>query len=419
LLFAGTEFGVFFTIDGGKKWTQLKGGLPTIAVRDLAIQRRENDLALATFGRGFYILDDYTPLRNLKPDDLNKDALIFPVKDAWMFIESTTMTGGLQKGFQGESYYAVDNPKVGSVFTYYLKESLRTIKEKRQETEKEIAKRNEPVYYPTQDSIRIEDMQPEPFLLFTITDESGAVVRKLKAPAKKGLSRIVWDFRYSSPGPVNFSTPDPTNPYDVPENGYLAMPGTYKVSLSKFEDGKITELVPAQAFNIKSLNASSLPPGDKKVLDAFSKKVHELRRASAAADSYRGELNNKVKFMKSAVLSVPDLQSTLTSDINSIDQRLKQVDIKMNGDASIAKREFETLPSINSRISTIEFTLWNSTSTPTQTALQSYEVASKQFSAALTELKSIDAKIHEVETALEQSKAPYTPGRFPEWNGGK
>ncbi|MBK7573594.1 MAG: hypothetical protein IPI10_19100 [Bacteroidetes bacterium] len=60
LLFAGTEFGVFFTIDGGMKWTQLKGGLPTIAVRDIAIQTRENDLVLATFGRGYYILDDYT-----------------------------------------------------------------------------------------------------------------------------------------------------------------------------------------------------------------------------------------------------------------------------------------------------------------------------------------------------------------------
>ena len=101
---------------------------------------------------------------------------------------------------------------------------------------------------------------------------------------------------------------------------------------------------------------------------------------------------------------------------DAIDQRLRQVDIKLNGDASLARREFETPPSINGRIGTIEYTLWNSTSAPTQTAHQSYEVASNQFTAVLAELKSIDGKIKEAENVLERSKAPYTPGRFPEWN---
>ncbi|HVF59665.1 MAG TPA: glycosyl hydrolase, partial [Thermoanaerobaculia bacterium] len=89
LLFAGTEFGVFFTVDGGKKWIQLNGGMPTIAVRDIAIQQRENDLVLATFGRGFYILDDYTPLRHVRTEaDLEKDAILYPVKKTWMFIQA-------------------------------------------------------------------------------------------------------------------------------------------------------------------------------------------------------------------------------------------------------------------------------------------------------------------------------------------
>jgi photosystem II stability/assembly factor-like uncharacterized protein len=67
LLFVGNEYGLYFSIDGGQKWIQLRGGLPTIQVRDLAIQKRENDLVLGTFGRGIYILDNYTPLRLLKP----------------------------------------------------------------------------------------------------------------------------------------------------------------------------------------------------------------------------------------------------------------------------------------------------------------------------------------------------------------
>ncbi|MBK5284634.1 MAG: glycosyl hydrolase [Bacteroidia bacterium] len=414
LLFAGTEFGVYFTIDGGQKWVQLKGGLPTIAVRDLSIQRRENDLAIATFGRGYYILDDYTPLRNLKKDDLAKDALILPIKDAWMFIESRPW-GAPLKGFQGESFFATKNPDVGSVFTYYVKESIKTIKEKRQEMEKEKIKKGEPVNYPSADSIRLEDNYPEPYLLFTITDEAGAVVRKIKTAAKKGLSRIVWDMRYASPGPVNFSTPDPSNPYDQAENGYLAMPGTYKVSLSKFEDGKITELVPAQPFTIKSLNASSLPPTDKKAVDTFCKKVSELRRATGAADSYRGELAGKMKFIKSAIVNVPNAITGITEQVNAIEKRLTAVDIKMNGDASLSKREFETPPSINGRIGTVESNLWTATSAPTQTGIQSLEIASKQFSGVLSEIKSIDEEIKKVEAILEKNHAPYTPGRLPEW----
>jgi photosystem II stability/assembly factor-like uncharacterized protein len=133
LLFTGTEFGVYFSIDGGAKWIRLKGGLPTIAVRDLAIQERENDLVLATFGRGFYILDDYTPLRHLKADDVNRPAVLFPVKEGLQFIEYQEH-GFPLKGFLGESFFATPNPKIGAVFTYYLKEDIKTIKEKRQET---------------------------------------------------------------------------------------------------------------------------------------------------------------------------------------------------------------------------------------------------------------------------------------------
>ncbi|HQW22288.1 MAG TPA: glycosyl hydrolase [Bacteroidia bacterium] len=415
LLFAGTEFGVFFTIDGGTKWTQLKGGLPTIAVRDIAIQTRENDLVLATFGRGYYILDDYTPLRTLKKEDLAKEAFISPVKDSWMFIESTTAAGGPQKGFQGESYYSAPNPKVGAVFTYYLKDNLKTMKEKRQEMEKERIKKNEPVYYPSADSIRLEDQYPEPYLLFTITDDAGAIVRKIKTAAKKGLSRLVWDMRYASPGPVNFHTPDPTNPYDQDETGHLAMAGTYKVSLSKFENGKTSELVPAQSFIIKSLNAASLPAPDKKSLDTFCKKVSELRRATGAADAYLGELKNKIKFIKSAMVDVQLPQATIAEQVYNIENRLTAADIKMNGDASLAKREFETLPSINGRIGTIESTLWTTTSAPTQTAVNSYDIASKQFDSLLPELKSIDEEIKNVESTLEKNRAPFTPGRLPEW----
>ncbi|HRH65285.1 MAG TPA: glycosyl hydrolase [Bacteroidia bacterium] len=414
LLFAGTEFGVFFTVDGGTQWTQLKSGIPTVAVRDIEIQKRENDLVLATFGRGFYILDDYTPLRTLKKDDLNKEAWIATIKDSWLYNESRSW-GAPLKGFQGEGFFSVPNPKVGAVFTYYLKEDLKTIKEKRKEVEKEKIKAGEPINYPSPDSIRLEDNYPDPYLLFTITDEKGNVVRKLKAPAKKGLSRLTWDFRYNAPGPVSFSTPDPTNPYDVPETGYPAMPGIYHVSLSKFEDGKLTELSPSQSFKVNSLNASTLAAADKKSLDEFCKKVSDLRRAVAAADSYRGELLNKIKFIRQALVEAPAALPDAVVQINTIEKRFADLTIKLNGDASLASREFETPPSIVSRIGSIESSLWNASAAPTQTSIQSFETAGRQFEPVLEELKKLDADIRKVEAVLEANKAPYTPGRLPDW----
>ena len=109
LLFAGTEFGLFFTVDGGKKWTPLKSGLPTIAVRDIAIQKRDNDLAIATFGRGFYILDDYSPLRELAGDTLSKEAVLFKPRNGFLYVEQQPF-GVKGTGFQGESYYT--RPKI-------------------------------------------------------------------------------------------------------------------------------------------------------------------------------------------------------------------------------------------------------------------------------------------------------------------
>ena len=150
LLFAGTEFGIFFTIDGGKNWIQLKSGIPTIQVRDIALQKRENDLVLATFGRGFYILDDFTPLRILNRDSLNKEALIFPVKDALMFIPSDV------KDIAGSNVFIAKNPDYGAVFTYYLKDVPKTLKEKRKERETELFKKGEPIPQPSEADLRLE-----------------------------------------------------------------------------------------------------------------------------------------------------------------------------------------------------------------------------------------------------------------------
>ena len=132
----GTEFGLFFTQDGGDNWRQLKGNFPTISVRDIEIQRRETDLVVGTFGRGIYILDDYSPLRTAAGTVESKDAHLFAVKDPWLYVEGD-LWDGREKGSMGAEFFSAPNPPFGAVFTYHLKDGLKTRRERRHEAEKE------------------------------------------------------------------------------------------------------------------------------------------------------------------------------------------------------------------------------------------------------------------------------------------
>ncbi|MEO6220460.1 MAG: hypothetical protein ABIO81_08535, partial [Ginsengibacter sp.] len=414
LLFAGTEFGVFFSIDGGANWIQLKGGLPPVAIKDMEIHKRDNDLVVATFGRGYYVLDDYTPLRFLAKQDTDKAAFISPIRNAWMFIESYPL-GIRGKGFQGESYWNAPNPQVGSMFTYYLKENIKTLREKRQEAEKKKMKGNLPPYYPSLDSLRTEDAEQQPYLLFTIYDERGNPVRHLKAPAKKGTGRIIWDFRTDAKDPVNFAPFDESNVFSSPDKGIFVLPGKYSVSLSKFEDGVYTQLTAPQPFTIEALNMASMGASDKNALYIFGKKIAELHRAVEGTNSYRSELINKLKYIREAILKTPSVDQSVIKDIFSLEKRLIEVDKMLNGDATLLKREFDAPPSVSNRVSGIMDGMLSTTAGATNTFITSYKDAAKEFTPILQEVKSIDTEVKKLEALLEKNNAPYTPGRLPDW----
>lgn len=418
LLFVGTEFGLFVSIDGGQKWSQIKGGLPTVAVRDLDIQKRENDLVLATFGRGFYVLDDYSPLRTLQNVLTNTPSggkgAFFPIKDVLQYIPTQPL--GLRgKGFQGESYFATPNPAVGSVFTYYLKDDIKTLKERRKEREKALIKDNKDVPYPSIDSLRLEDNQPAPYLLFTITDAEGNTVRRLKAPAKKGLQRMAWDLRHDAPDPVNFNEPDPMNFFSGPEQGPMALAGEYKVSMSKFEDGQITEIAAAQPFKVVSLNTISLPASDKKALEVFSKKAMSLARATGSVQVVYGELNNKIRFLKAAWQSTGGASVDLQKQILGIEKQLLGISTLLFGDRTLSRREFETPTSMLEKSYRITGNLTGTSAAPTQTMQAAYQSLSKQLTTVVADLKKTQTDIFMLETALDRAGAPATPGRLIDW----
>ena len=169
--------------------------------RDLEIQKRENDLIFGTFGRSIYILDDYSPLRQITSAITNQPATLFPVKDALRYIERSRLGGGEGRGSQGASLYAAANPPFGAVFTYYLQEKLKTRKEIRQAAEKKAREANKPVRQPSYEELQAEQQEKEPRVLLVVRDAESKVVRRVGAARDAGLHRIAWDLRYSSAQP--------------------------------------------------------------------------------------------------------------------------------------------------------------------------------------------------------------------------
>ncbi len=412
LLFVGTEFGVYFTVDGGGKWVELTGGMPTIAVRDLAIQRRENDLVVATFGRGFYILDDYTPLRHIDAERLAEEALLLPVKKTWMYIESRPW-GRRGKASQGDAFYTSLNPPVGAVFTYYLEESLRTRRDKRQKAEKEAEEKGEALAYPSWEELRAEEREEKPAILLTVTDEDGNVIRRLTGPVGAGFHRVTWDLRFPAPNPPRLQPPDddfrrPTGP--------MVVPGTYRVSLARRVDGEETPLGEAQSFQTVPLGIATLPAEDRPALVAFQRRTARLQRAVLGAVEVTRETENRLALIKRAIDEAPGADPDLGRRARALESRLADLRLRLIGDAVVARRYEPTPPAITDRVERIIWGHWNATSAPTQTSRDAYEIAAEAFEEVLAQLrKLVEGDLAQLEGELEDAGAPWTPGRVPRW----
>src|SRR5205823_7799358 len=146
------------------------------------------------FGRGIYILDNYTPLRSITAAMLKTDAL-FPVKDGLMYIQAQPL-GGRGKSFQGESFFTAENPAFGATFTYYLKEELKPRKTRRQEAERAATRSGAVIKLPNHAELSAEEEEEPPAVIFTVTDSTGKVVRRFAGPTGAGIQRVSWDMRY-------------------------------------------------------------------------------------------------------------------------------------------------------------------------------------------------------------------------------
>ena len=404
LLFCGTEFGCFTSLDGGKKWIEISGGLPTVGIRDIEIQARENDLVLASFGRGFYILDDYSPLREMTPETKNENK-IFPIKKGLMYRPSAPMAGGT-RAFQGANFYTAPNPDFGVVITYHLKDSLKTKSSERKSKDRKNKAAGKDVPYPSWEDLKAEDREIAPAVFLTIRDSEGNVVRRLNGSTSKGIRRTTWDFRHGGGGGGRRGG-----------GGPLAAPGTYTVDISKMVDGEVTELVAATEFEIEPLGFEGFEEPDRQEIIAFTKQANKLAQAVTAASTMAADASEQLDAMENAVTASNDIDLTMLNEVREIKTKMMDVMEKFNGDPTKSRRNESAYPGFSSRIRTMVFGAMGSYEGPTGTHRAQYDIIESEFEGVLETLNEIlETDVPGLHEKFEEAGAPWMKGRkIPDW----
>jgi len=462
LIFAGTEFGLYFTNIGGEKWIRLNAGLPTTMVRDLAIQKQMDDLVIGTFGRSIYVLDDYSPLRVATPEMLQKEAALFPVRKALEFIPYNT------GGDLGTSRFTAPNPPVGATITFNLKESIRTKAQERQQRERQAEQRGETPPYPTPEELRAESLEEPPAIILTIKDTKGNVVRRLDQPAAAGIHRVTWDLRTQG---IALAASVPLGGGEVggrggrgggggafaggaaggggrggaggaggrggeggagggnaepPEGGFggrgggggFVLPGKYTVALAKRVNGVVTDLPGSETIEVVA--ATPYTQEERLSMVEFEDKIERLQKALTATQDAAAEAGSRLDSIKRAIDATPALSPRLHEQVLGLQRDLDAINLALAGDRIWRSHNEGTPASISERIQAAAGATRGTTSHPTKTAMEQYQIGSDELAVQIPKLKKlIDTDIRNLEKQLDAAGAPPTPGRLPDWKGGK
>ena len=413
LLFLGTEFSFFVSFDAGASWTEFKKGLPTIAVRDIAIQERENDLVLATFGRGFYVLDDYTPLRNYSKDIIGKPGYIFPVKDASMFVRTNEFDN------QGSMYYLAENPPYGATITYYVDTVPKTERDIRKDKEKKLFEKGEYIPQPSARDLSLEERDIKPYLIFTVTDEDGNIINKIYKSASKGINRVTWNFTYAGFQPVSTEKFSPVSEGRGRGRwgggGISVMPGKYFVSMAMYAKGEVKELAGPEPFVCKPLDIVTMPVTDPAAKEKWIREMTEFAKTAYGAISYASELDGKINSIMQAIHQTPEAPAELMKEAAALNDEMEEINYLIRG-ISVGASTEETPPSpvsLSSRLSAMSRSLYGNSGDISGIADQQFRILKKEFPVLLERIQRAGKAVDTLDAKLDEIRAPWTSGRVP------
>ena len=363
--------------------------MPNIPVRDLAIQKRENDLVCATFGRGFYVLDDYSVLRELSTEALDKEAHLFSTRRSWWYLPADKL-GGMdgRKGFQGDSFFVADNPTYGAVFTVHFRDAFKTLKETRKEAEQQAKKENKDARVPTLQELEKERDELAPMRYLQVTDESNTFVARVELPSAKGLHRVAWDFKQA--------------PIRGTGNRPLALPGKYQAAVFQWDGQQTKKLSESIAFTVEALVSPSLPPVNRNESLEFQKSVvtlqHQLDRLRRRLETAKNTLG-EAKSIVTSSLSEP---GELLGEIRQLSTEIESTEKILFGNPLLAERFIESVPAPATRVSVVLQGLLSSSHGPTKTHREQLEIARKEIDEMLPKVDPlVDQRVDALRKKLE------------------
>lgn len=394
LLFLATEFGIYFSPNSGKEWVKIKGGLPTISFRDITIQRREDDLVAASFGRGFYVFDDIEVFRAATEETLKKEATLFKTRDAWWFFPKAHLSFDEEKGSMGHAHFTAPNPAHGATFTYYLKDGFKSKKEIRQEKEKKIKDGDIP--FAGWDSMEEERVDEGPKLMMVIKNAAGEVIRRIPADHSRGFHRLTWDMKYPSSSALKSERPPKEMDQEAPD-GMPAIPGQYTAELVLLKEGEVRSLSEAISFRLKPLRNSSLPPQSIEVVDGFWRQLEEV---SGRSDLLRMQIEKQSKEIETQQVALERAAASpgsLDKELYTLRNEIQALKTDLFGEPLKLEMGEKTQPLISERIFALARGVAYSSYGPTKTNLETMQII-------LDELEDFEARSTVIQNKLEQAE---------------
>ncbi|MDA0779289.1 MAG: glycosyl hydrolase [Bacteroidetes bacterium] len=397
LLFLGTEYGVYISLNQGEEWHKFSKGMPTISVRDLAIQKRENDLVAATFGRSFYVLDDYSPLREITEEKLAQGAQLFPVKKALQYVETR---GGTSS--QGASFYTAENPTYGAQFTYYIAEDIKSIQAARVEGEKELKKTKKDIPFPGWEALDAEINEDKTSALLRITDSNGAFVAEVSGDYTKGVHRVSWDLRQTMSSAVDIESERSRGrgvQLFVPE-------GQYSVQLFKKHHGKLSELAQPRNFEVARIRKNVLDNPSAATHEAYAKNLNALLVRVSQMRKKFDTSTKKIKTLSRTLSYIEGKPQELHQLVYDLRKQQLALDKQLGG--SPAKKEVgeKDTPTLSSRLSVASRGFYNNTYGPTNMHMESFDMAVNMVNS-LSE--KVDALAQRVDAVVKKAEAVGAP----------
>ena len=398
LLFAATEYGIYTSLNGGEAWQKLPG-TPTISFRDLTIQKRENDLVAASFGRGFYVLDDYSALRDFTEENLAKKAKLFSPRPAKWFVPRSKV------GNTGADYYFAKNPEFGAVFTYHLSGDYKTEKQLRKTAEKKLKNAN--ISFPGWDALDSEASEKSAQIILTINDTDGNVIQKVNQKASKGSHRISWNLSHFNPFAISS---DGNTRRSYRRGGTMATPGTYSASLHLEKNGIVSPLDGPVTFEVNPIHEGVLKGTSYEDFNTFRVSLVELLREINGVQDVLNSSTRKHKVMTIALSRSNITPGEIEGQLVDLKIAIDAIEKILNGSDSRSAIGERNPAGMQNYLSNAMSGMRNSYG-PTGVHRKSYETAKKILISVKAKVINIEASILPIEAALKNAGAPHINGQ--------